>query len=201
MTGALILNPAGTRLPGWPDLPSPRLATSHRAGPAILTASGVVIVLSIAWVVASGWPQFSPDVPTTLTYSVGDLPDGADVHGINESLRSALDRWEDSNPNLRFVESVQPVIRFTWEERSWDGTLGTATCNLFYCTITIAATYERDGRYIPLEPGRMTWVVMHETGHVLGLGHTHERSHLMAGTNPPPADHFDDRGFVVPPAP
>ena len=140
----------------------------------------------------------------TISYSIQSVPDLPDVHIPLNALHKALDAWESLNPNLNFVESEKPDVIIRWQVYASETHSGLATCNsmlfgiLNQCVLDISVGDEDcSGKYIQNDKNMVSNIIMHEIGHVLGLGHNADKNSLMYSDESHSVD-FDSMGFIIP---
>ena len=147
-------------------------------------------------------PFFSPADQLEITYSLDPMPDHLDRTVILLSLQRALDAWTDLNPGLRFTEGGISDVRFKWSLEPGDHWVGLAECTRTpldtYCVVTAAVGGTScGGDYVQAESNDLTNTLMHEIGHVLGIGHTPDMSHIMF-SRVDPTDPLDEMGYRPP---
>jgi len=140
----------------------------------------------------------------TISYSIQSVPDLPDVHIPLNALHKALDAWESLNPNLNFVESEKPDVVIRWQVYASETHSGLATCNsmlfgiLNQCVLDISVGDEDcSGNYVQNDENMVSNIIMHEIGHVLGLGHNADKNSLMYSDDSTSID-FDSMGFIIP---
>ena len=142
--------------------------------------------------------------PKVLYYSIQAIPNLPDDQIPLNALHKALDAWKSLNPNLNFVESVDPDIEIRWQVYASKTHSGLATCNsalfgiLNHCVLDISVGNEDcSGNYVQNDENMVSNIIMHEIGHAIGLAHSADKTHLMYSDELPIAD-FDSQGFIVP---
>ena len=140
----------------------------------------------------------------TISYSIQSVPDLPDVHIPLNALHKALDAWESLNPNLNFVESEKPDVVIRWQVYASETHSGLATCNsmlfgiLNQCVLDISVGDEDcSDNYVQNDENMVSNIIMHEIGHVLGLGHNADKNSLMYSDDSTSID-FDSMGFIIP---
>ena len=150
----------------------------------------------------------SPDA-VCITYGYEEPPEawlgaaGIDA-GYAETARMAVrdgfEAWAEINPGVLFGETDEnPVVTIRWLEPSGDyHGLACVGCVGDGAYIEVAL-YWIDCRGDPVAygPGLIRNIIAHEFGHNLGLDHTDDEDHLMAGEDPLPGP-FDDLGYAIP---
>ena len=140
----------------------------------------------------------------TVSYSVQPIPNLPDEKIPLNALQKALETWESLNPNLNFIESDKPDFIIRWQVYASDTHSGLATCNsmlfgiLNQCVLDISVGDEDcSGKYVQNDENMVSNIIMHEIGHVLGLGHNTDKNSLMYSDESPSSD-FDSMGFIIP---
>lgn len=102
--------------------------------------------------------------PNTTVYYDPGMPDITQAG----ALQIAIHEWENQNPHIEFIESDNATNRIIWEN-------GTSAACQGDCEIRVG---DRGcGHY----EGFITNEVMHGLGHMIGLGHSHEKMSAMYG--------------------
>ena len=107
----------------------------------------------------------------------------------------AFSEWEKLNPDLVFVESpYSPSLSV--QEMYW------TPFSIKLDSDKVLLGYERDGIiFVSPDYDRVTTIntLMHEIGHVLGLMHINDESHLMYGSERSvDASSYNKRGYAIP---
>lgn len=142
------------------------------------------------------------DWEVVITYSLDEIPDGLDKTVVLLSVQRAFDAWQKINPGLRFAEGGIPDVRLKWSMEPGSDWVGLAECTRTpldtYCTVTAAVGGTScSGEYVQAESNDLTNTLMHEIGHVLGIGHTMDMDHIMF-SRVDPMDPLDEKGYEVP---
>ena len=105
---------------------------------------------------------------------------------------------------MDFVESDDPDIEIRWQVYASETHSGLSTCNsalfgiLNHCVLDISVGDEDcNGNYVQNDENMVSNIIMHEIGHVLGLGHSIDKNHLMYSDESPTID-FNSQGFIIP---
>lgn len=137
-------------------------------------------------------------------YSFENVPSVPDKQIPIDALKKAIDTWEASNPNLKFIQSENSNIEIKWQVYASSTHTGLATCNsvlfgiLSHCVLVISiGNDDCNGNFVQDDENMVTNILMHEIGHSLGLGHTSETGQLMFSTESPEIS-FDTKGYVIP---
>ncbi len=145
--------------------------------------------------------RIHPDIFTELQ---DRYPDYAEDYweSIKEAIRDGISAWTEVNPGIIATPSHDDrhdvLIEWIDSEYAWgveyhDSSLGhrigidfdSPEPDVYGASLT--------------NPDIVRYVMAHELGHVLGIGHSSHEGHLMYGTaNPTPDRAFDSLGYTVP---
>jgi hypothetical protein len=128
----------------------------------------------------------------TITWAIGHVPSVPNTQIPDDGVRLAVQTWQEYNPNLTFIyDSNEPDFEIyykPYESELGHDTVGLAECyydefNMPYdCVVDIAlGNYDCNGDYIQHDTEYVADTTMHEIGHVLGIGHATDETHLMWG--------------------
>ncbi len=139
-----------------------------------------------------------------IYYSFGDVPDVPDKQIPINALKKAISIWEQHNINLEFIESDNSNVEIKWQKYASSTHTGLATCDtalfgiLNHCVLDISVgAKDCNSNFIQNDENMVANILMHEIGHVLGLGHTSKENHLMYSTESPETA-FDTKKYVIP---
>ena len=157
-----------------------------------------VIIVGIIICLSTAHPLLRDVEPQVITYSIYGINTEDEKH-VFTAVETAFTSWEHVNPELAF-EYGDGGMMIIFTEYLGDAVSGTAMCPFWSnsengCIILVshdAITFEH----------HLTNTIMHETGHVLGLGHIDNTNHLMIG----PLHwwlhgndmEFDSGGYIIP---
>lgn len=141
-----------------------------------------------------------------ITYGYESLPSNIHQDIVILALDNAVRNWEIANPRLDFeFSNTNPDILIKWQMYSnytHDGFAEITFINdkRVYGKGTIYASFGTDnckGQYIQHDTERLTNILMHEIGHVLGLEHHADETHLMYGEDAL-SGKYDAMGYLIP---
>ncbi len=139
-----------------------------------------------------------------IYYSFEDTPSLPDKQIPINALKKAIETWEAIKPNLEFIQSENANMEIRWQVYASSTHTGLATCSstlfgiLSHCVLDISVGDDDcNGNFVQDDENMVTNILMHEIGHVLGLGHTSEIDNLMFSTESPQIS-FDTKGYAIP---
>ncbi len=150
---------------------------------------------------------------TLHSISYDKIPDYVDKGVVQDALRQALDAWAAANPTVEFRivdSSEESDVNIEWAEQLPGNILGSYSSRDIPMLIYTAKVHRivielgSDGcgpDYMQYSKGRLTYVIAHELGHYLGLGHIDLSNHLMFSKDLFVSDDifaFNPHGYVVP---
>ena len=142
------------------------------------------------------------DSPRPITWSIAGLPEVQYKEMAASSVARGFEIWEQKNPSLDFEAVEGPAdIEVRWEVEPAAEHVGLAeyTEGLIDGTITIyLGDYDCNGNYVQWGQDAITDTTMHEVGHILGLGHHADESHLMYGIDDDLQINFQTLGYDIP---
>ena len=141
---------------------------------------------------AGAWLEVTGDAPgdrtpCAITYGFNDPL--LRVYAVNytqmlQAVRDGFDVWSDLNPHLSFVQvEDNPLIRVNWIEYTPDHIgLACLDCLIYGASMDVSLyDYNCRGERIHREPDYVRNIIAHELGHILGLEHHGNKTHLMYG--------------------
>ena len=158
----------------------------------------IIIVITITCLSISH-PLLRTVEPQVITYNVLGV-DQKDEKLVFSAIETAFMSWEDVNPNLTF-EYGDGGMTIIFTEYLDNSISGTVLCPFWSNSENMCVVFvSYDAFHFK---HHLTNTIMHETGHVLGLGHADINGHLMIGSIHGwyGEDHnFDSGDYVVPEA-
>ena len=144
----------------------------------------------------------TPDENYITYYLSTSIP--VDDHSIPISATYiAFEKWNELNPQLKFKQSqsVDADILILWDKYVHVEHQGVARCDFINkCEISISlGSRDCNDVYIQRSENGVANTIMHEVGHVIGLGHSKDSNHLMYGMKKPiPDSVFNSMSYVIP---
>ena len=153
-----------------------------------------------------------PPITRTLPYYVYPVPSYYPVEKMEAALSDALHAWTDINPRLEFQRVHDTpfgrAFAITWQKNPIfiqesenlliSGQRMSLSPNTDNILIGLGIT-DCNGKWHAMDQTSLTRTIAHEVGHVMGLGHHVNKSHLMSGdARPEPEIDFDESGLTIP---
>ena len=142
----------------------------------------------------------NPDV-RIITYNIETIPDVSNRQIIQTALDNALISWEEKNNSLVFEQTnTFPDMQIEWQTIASDGHAGLTTYSEKYKgIITIGlGKFDCKSNYVQYDSNLLHQTIMHEIGHILGLGHHPDETHLMYGVDDIDVKSIEDFEYVIP---
>ena len=150
---------------------------------------------------SGGHPYYDPKCIITYGYNDGLLESYAHDHAqTRQAIRDGFSAWSDLNTHFifRYVEADPLVwIDFVDYEPEYIGLACVWCLENEPLMEIILYSYDCEGGRIYYEPDYIRNTVAHELGHILGLDHHTDRTHLMYGPEYQ-VDPYETYGYVVP---
>ena len=149
-----------------------------------------------------GDPPYN-DPKCVITYGYNDASlelHAYDYNQTRDAVHDGIGAWSDLNPNLEFVHvDDDPLIQIKWTGYEVDYLGLACVWCLDHEPIMEIVLYGYDCRKVFLyhDPNTVRNTVAHELGHILGLDHHTNQTHLMYGSEYQ-ADPYETYGLVVP---
>ena len=154
----------------------------------------------------------SPPITRTLPYYVYTVPSYYPAEKMEAAISDALHAWTDVNPHLEFQRVHDTpfgrTFAITWQKNPIliqgseniliSGQMMPLSPNTDNILIGLGIT-DCNGKWHAMDQTALTRTIAHEVGHVMGLGHHVNKSHLMSGdARPEPDIDFDESGLTIP---
>jgi len=144
-----------------------------------------------------------------ITYSYEPLPAIPNKQIVIDAIDQAFRNWETTNPETDFELSSgsNSDIEIKWEmykgDSNEDGLAQTYIINdeqIFGKGEITAYLGSVDCRedYVQFDSGRVTNILIHEIGHIMGLKHHANENHLMYGPGITIQSKYDTRAYEIP---
>lgn len=136
-----------------------------------------------------------------ISYSVEPIPDVSNRQSIQNALDNALISWEEENNNLVFEQTnTFTDMQIKWQTIASDNHAGLTTYSeKFKGVITIGlGKFDCNNNYVQFDSNLLHQTIMHEIGHILGLGHHPEEIHLMYGVDDINVKSIENFEYVIP---
>ena len=136
-----------------------------------------------------------------ISYSVESIPDVSNKQIIQNAVNDAFTSWEEENDNLVFEKTnTLSDIQIEWQKVASHSHAGLATYSENYKgVITIGlGKFDCKNNFVQYDSNLLHQTIMHEIGHILGLGHHPEETHLMYGLEGIDLKSIDNFEYAIP---
>ena len=136
-----------------------------------------------------------------ISYNVESIPNVSNKQIIQNALDNAFASWEEENNNLVFEQTdILPDIQIEWQTIASDSHAGLAKYSEKYNGIIIIGLgkFDCDNNYVQYDSNLLHQTIMHEVGHILGLGHHPKETHLMYGVDNVDFRNIDNFEYKIP---
>lgn len=136
-----------------------------------------------------------------IFYSVESIPDVSNKQIIQNAVNDAFTSWEEENNNLIFEKTnTLSDIQIEWQKVASYSHAGLATYSEKYQgVITIGlGKFDCKNNFVQYDNNLLHQTIMHEIGHILGLGHHPEETHLMYGLEGIDLKSIDNFEYTIP---
>ena len=119
-----------------------------------------------------------------ISYNVDPIPNISNKESVQFAIEEAFVSWEEENKNLEFEKTDNfPDIQIEWQTIAADSHAGLATYTEKYKgVITVGlGKFDCNDEFVQYDRNLLHQTIMHEVGHILGLEHHPEKTHLMYG--------------------
>ena len=119
-----------------------------------------------------------------ISYSVDPIPNVSNKQIIQNVVDDAFTSWEEENENLVFEKTNNlSDIQIKWQTVASHSHAGLATYSeKFRGVITIGlGKFDCKNNFVQYDRNLLHQTIMHEIGHIMGLEHHPEETHLMYG--------------------
>ena len=136
-----------------------------------------------------------------ISYSVESIPDVSNKQIIQNAVNNAFSSWEEENDNLVFEKTnTLSDIQIEWQKVASHNHAGLATYSEKYKgVITIGlGKFDCKNNFVQYDSNLLHQTIMHEIGHILGLEHHPEKTHLMYGLEGIGLKSIDNFEYTIP---
>ena len=136
-----------------------------------------------------------------IHYTVEPIPDVSNKQIIQNAVDDAFTFWEEENDNLVFEKTnALPEIQIKWQTVASHSYVGLATYSEKYRgVITIGlGKFDCKNNFVQYDSNLLHQTIMHEIGHILGLGHHPEETHLMYGVEGIDLKSINNFEYIIP---
>ena len=136
-----------------------------------------------------------------ISYNVDPIPNISNKESVQFAIEEAIASWEKENNNLEFEKTDNfPDIQIEWQTIAVDSHAGLATYSEKYKgVITVGlGKFDCNDEFVQYDRNLLQQTIMHEVGHILGLGHHPENTHLMYGISGINVKSIDNFEYTIP---
>ena len=136
-----------------------------------------------------------------ISYSVDPIPDVSNKQIIQNTVDDAFASWKEENENLVFEKTNNlSDIQIKWQTVASHSHAGLATYSEKYKgVITIGlGKYDCKNNFVQYDRNLLHQTIMHEIGHIIGLEHHPEETHLMYGLEGIDLKNIDNFEYNIP---
>ena len=136
-----------------------------------------------------------------ISYNMEPIPDVSNKQIIQNALDDAFSSWEEENENLEFQKTDNFAdLQIEWQTVAADTHVGLATYSEKYKGIVTIGLgkFDCNNNFVQYDSNLLHQTIMHEIGHILGLGHHHEEIHLMYGVKGIDLASIDNFEYIIP---
>lgn len=136
-----------------------------------------------------------------ISYNVDPIPDISNKESVQLAVEEAFVSWEEENNNLEFEKTDNfPDIQIEWQTIAADSHAGLATYSEKYKgVITVGlGKFDCNDEFVQYDGNLLHQTIMHEVGHILGMGHHPEKTHLMYGISGINVESIDNFEYAIP---
>ena len=140
-------------------------------------------------------------VERIISYNIESIPDVSNKQIIQNAVDDAFTSWEEENDNLVFEKTnTLSDIRIKWQTVASHSHAGLATYSEKYKgVITIGlGKFDCKNNFVQYDSNLLHQTIMHEIGHILGLGHHPEETHLMYGLDGIDLESINSFEYAIP---
>ncbi len=135
-----------------------------------------------------------------ISYNAEPIPNVSNRQSIKNALDNALISWEEENDLVFEQTNTLPDMQIEWQTIASNSHAGLATYSEKHKgVITIGlGKFDCNNNYVQYDGNLLHQTIMHEIGHILGLGHHTEETHLMYGVDNIDLRSIENFEYVIP---
>ena len=145
--------------------------------------------------------DFNNSTLLIISYNMEPIPDVSNKQIIQNALEDAFSSWEEENENLEFQKTDNFAdLQIEWQTVAADTHVGLATYSEKYKGIVTIGLgkFDCNNNFVQYDSNLLHQTIMHEIGHILGLGHHNEETHLMYGVKGIDLVSIDNFEYIIP---